>query len=160
MLLYFLIPSLLTFGSVELFFHWLRTWLHAENFWQLCLIRTKTGDRWEWLLQHLCRCCKQSVHVSARLCVLCFSLSYNIAERAKMLFELLWGQLRNRTRKETRVWKKPTPPSKMSTRLLTLLPMINSKGKCPTDVKDLTKTWLKSGRIFHSLWVGHRFIGG
>lgn len=102
-------------------------------------------------MQHLCRCCNQSVHVSARLYVLRFSLCYNIAERAKTLFQLLWGQLRNRTRRETGAWRKPTPPSKMSTRLLTLLPMINSKGKCPTDIKDLTKPWLKSGRIFQSL---------
>lgn len=99
MLLYFLILSLLTFGSVELFLHWLQTWLHTENFWQLCLILTKTGDRWEWLLQHLCRCCKQSVRVSARPCVFWFSLCFSIAERAETLFELLWDQLRNGTRR-------------------------------------------------------------
>lgn len=157
MLLYFSILSLLTFGSVELFLHWLQTWLHTENFWQLCLILTKPGDRWEWLLQHLCRCCKQSVRVSARLCVFCFSLCFSIAEEPRCYlncFGTSWG-----TGQEGRVWKTPTPPHKMSARL-PLLSMINSEGECPTDVKDLTKSWLKSGRIFHSLWVRHCFIRG
>lgn len=72
MLLYFLIPSLLTFGSAELFLHWLRTWLHTENFWQLCLIRTKRGDPWEQLLQHLCSCC--SPRMCVHVCVVLFPL--------------------------------------------------------------------------------------
>lgn len=151
MLLYFLIPSLLTFGSVELFLHWLRTWLHTEGFWQLCSIWTKTGDHWEWLLQHLCHCCKQSVHVAARLYV-CYTFHSVLIplKGLRCCLNCFWGQLRNRTRRENSIWT-PCPLCKMSTHLLTLLLVINSEGKCPADIKDLNKTWLKPGRIFHSL---------
>lgn len=78
-----------------------------------------------------------SLYMYLHVCVCCASHCFNITERAKTLFELLWGQLRSRTR-ETRVWKKPTPPSKMSAHLPTLLLVINGRGKCPTDIKDLT----------------------
>lgn len=85
------------------------------------------------------------------VCVCCAFHCFNITEGAKTLFELLWGQLRSRTRKETRVWKKPTPPSKMSAHLLILLLVINGRGKCPPGIKDLTHTSLSSQRIFQSL---------
>lgn len=96
------------------------------------------------LLQAVCACSCTSV------CVLHFSLCFNTAESAKVLFELLWGQLRNRTRRENSI-RMPSPPCRKSTHLLTLIPMIKSKDKCPTDIKDLTKTWLKPVRIFQSL---------
>lgn len=68
------------------------TWLHTGNSWQLCLIQTKMGDGWEWLLQHLCHCCKQSVHVSARLCVL-FTVLISLKELRHYLncFGASWG---------------------------------------------------------------------
>ena len=91
--------------------------------------------------------------------VLCFSFCFNIADRAAALFELPCGQLRNRTR-EAGAWKENTPLSEMSAHLLALLAAINGKSKCPTPIKDLIKSWLKSVRIFHGLWAGHRFLGG
>lgn len=139
MLLYFLIPSLLTFGSVELFLHWLRPGF------TLGISGSCASYRQKWVMAGSDYCniyavAANSLCMYLHVCVCCAFHCFNITEGAETLFELLWGQLRSRARKETRVWKNPAPPSKMSAHLLTLLLVINGRGECPRGIKDLTHT--------------------
>lgn len=126
--------------------------MNTGNFWQLCWIRTKTGDPWERLLQHVCSCCEQPMRVCACLPVLCFSLCSNVTERAEVWWKHVvasWGAAQG--------GKKPTGMEKNNTSPVKCQPVFSPLEKVNADIKELIKTWLKSVRFFHSLWAGHLF---
>lgn len=105
------------------------------------------------LLQTVCAC------ICTFVCAVLFTVLISLRELRHYLncFGASWEA---RQEKKPEYGKKPTPPCEMSAHLPTLLLVINGRGKCPTDIKGLTHTWLNSGRIFHSVWAGQHFIGG
>lgn len=89
--------------------------------------------------------------------MLCFSLCFNIADRAAALFGSPYGQLRNRTRGEAGAWKKKQHP-RVKCQPIFLPCLLRLMGKA--NALQPSEIWLKSVRIFHRLWAGHHFLGG
>lgn len=97
----------------------------------------------------------QSVHVCARLCCAFSSVLILLTELRRYLDRLVasWG-----TGQEGRLahGKKKHPWVKCQPIFLPCLLRLMGKA----NALQSSEIWLKSVRIFHSLWAGHHFLGG
>lgn len=92
------------------------------------------------LLQTVCACICTSV------CAGLFTVLISLKELRHYLNCFGATEDKSRTRKEIRVWKKPSPHVRMSAHLPTLLPGVNGRDKCPLTLKIWpTPDWIHRG---------------